>query len=692
MWGDIILACPKELEQIPKDTIMLTWGYHAADSFTGQITPFAASGYEFFVCPGVNNWSRILPDYRTANINIHNFVRDGAAQGGLGMINTSWDDDGESLNAPNWHGFAWGAECAWNGSTTSLEDFNRRIGAVLFGEPGEHFGQAVELLSRVHSMPGMNGLFNARFWQLDTGPLPTTIADSRAAAERLLAVVRPAIRHLEACREEAATNRELLEATLFNARRIELIGRRTIERLDAGVQYEQAMSEPAIAAKLVLGARGRMRAMAEAHQDLGRQWRELWLRENRPYALAPIMARYAQAADVLQGISDRLQAAAEDLATGRALPSPEEVGLSLAELGSRRTRASRVSAEPLAADASWHVPGADVRFAVEIDAGDRERIELPVEIARPAVFDLPSGPARAFVLEHPPRELPAQVEADSIVLVLTGRHAAGQRLSVMIYPGQAPAKPAAFGRAEAGRIVLENESVRAVLGAEGGHLYEWQAKSLASLDVSMPGETQWFGFSDCGGPHRSSVNRLEVLAAGPAMVRCRCTDEAGLSRTISLYAGTSWVEVLLNTPLGYYWDFDDPRHFAADGPTPGTFLFSNGKAGPVPKESQGVAGQVREAGVTWACKQRRDGLCLGLICPETPTTLVVGPGGGAGGAGLEGGPPAAHFITWCGRLPEGADAAEVMNRLRDSLDLRHRVEARVHGVQRRSTSTSDPRP
>ena len=62
MWGDIILQHPDKLDQVPKDTVMLTWGYGPRDSFEDQIIPFAQSGYEFFVCPGISNWSRILPE------------------------------------------------------------------------------------------------------------------------------------------------------------------------------------------------------------------------------------------------------------------------------------------------------------------------------------------------------------------------------------------------------------------------------------------------------------------------------------------------------------------------------------------------------------------------------------------------------------------------------------------------------
>ena len=41
MWGDIVLKHPDKLSEIPKDTIMLSWGYEALPSFEMKITPFA---------------------------------------------------------------------------------------------------------------------------------------------------------------------------------------------------------------------------------------------------------------------------------------------------------------------------------------------------------------------------------------------------------------------------------------------------------------------------------------------------------------------------------------------------------------------------------------------------------------------------------------------------------------------------
>jgi hexosaminidase len=295
MWGDIILKHPQNLKEIPKDTIMLTWGYDARPSFEGQIVPFAKSGYEFFVCPGVSNWSRILPDFGVARVNIQNFVRDGLRHGAIGMLNTDWEDDGESHKAVKWHADAWAAECAWNGSKTPYEAFNRRVGAVLFGEKGDHFGQAVELLAKTHRMAGMKGMNNSRFWEDDFVPRRPAQA-VQASAEELLAAVRPAIGHLEACRKEAVANSHILDVYLFGARRMELIGQRMLDGLEVARLRDQASKGPAAETPPLLEkAEKLVRKNRDAHDALGRQFAALWLSESKPFGLDWTMKRYAAA-------------------------------------------------------------------------------------------------------------------------------------------------------------------------------------------------------------------------------------------------------------------------------------------------------------------------------------------------------------------------------------------------------------
>jgi hypothetical protein len=227
---------------------------------------------------------------------------------------------------------------------------------------------------------------------------------------------------------------------------------------------------------------------------------------------------------------------------------------------------------------------------------------------------------------------------------------------------------------------IENDKVRLLLGPEGAHLYRWEVKAAGNRDLTEPGETGWAGFCDMG-THRSLPYRLRRIATGPALVRYQCVDPAGQTKTISLYGGASWVEVVLSEPTPLFWNFDDPRNFAADGPTPGTYLFSNGTTGPVGRQADGVPAQVKARNVHWGVKFNRDQLALGLVTPEVAASHCIAPGSGAGGVGIENSPPATHFITFAGRLEQ--DTAQTMQRLQRTLDLRNQPEIVLFALQAR---------
>ena len=691
MWGDIILQHPDKLAQIPKDTLMLTWGYDARANFEDQIVPFAKSGYEFFVCPGVNNWSRILPDFGVAVTNIRNFVRDGIKHGALGMINTDWEDDGEAINAVKWHADAWAAECAWNASTTPVEAFNRRIGAVLFGETGDHFGQAIADLTKAHRLAGMNGMMNSRFWEKDFAPngRPSRI---RTTAGNLLAVVRPALEHLEACRREAVVNPHVLDAFLFGARRMELIGQRMLDGLEAAELYTQASEGSGQEEKL-----GRIEQLVrknrDAHEALGRQFAALWRYENKPYALDWTLARYTNTVIYYDAMLSKMAVARAAAVQAQALPAPEEVGLAIPQPLARRIRPRKTVTTPLAPESPWSDATATHRVGLVIQAGAADRFNLPVEVELALPEDLRSKPARAFLVppNGTPWEILAQVDSleqpgrGRLALVLYGPLLKGKEVAVQVYLGLAQSAQPLSGAvstsaAANGMQQLENDYIRLLLGAEGAHVYRWEVKAAGNRDLTMPGETGWAGFSDIGF-RRQSQYRLTCTARGPAMVEYECGDAEGHAKTIRLFGGASWIEIELNEPTPLYWDFDNPKNFAADGPTPGTWLFSDGQTGSVGREADGVPAQVKAANTFWGVKYNADRLAVGLITPETPAFHHVAPGAGAGGVGIESSPPAMHLVTFGGVLD--SPPADAMNRLRANLDLKQPVEVRLHGLQSR---------
>ena len=93
--------------------IVMNWQYGARDDFWSDIKPFQDAGLQQFVCPGAQNWNQIFPNLEAARKNIVNFVRDGQKAGAIGMMNTTWDDDGESLFETSWYSIVLGAAASW---------------------------------------------------------------------------------------------------------------------------------------------------------------------------------------------------------------------------------------------------------------------------------------------------------------------------------------------------------------------------------------------------------------------------------------------------------------------------------------------------------------------------------------------------------------------------------------------------
>jgi len=177
MWGDIAVNHQEIIDRLPKDLIILSWGYDPRDSFDEAILPFKESGFDFMVAPGVRSWSEIYPNLEVAVKNIANYVRDGKEYGAMGMMNTAWDDDGETLFNANWHGIIWGAEMAWNPISSQeeaeaaierknrLSTFNKGMDLLFFDmKNGESMMQSLNKFSELRSIPVFGSMSNASVW------------------------------------------------------------------------------------------------------------------------------------------------------------------------------------------------------------------------------------------------------------------------------------------------------------------------------------------------------------------------------------------------------------------------------------------------------------------------------------------------------------------------------------------------
>ncbi len=285
MWGDIALHHRDIIPRLPKDLIVLSWGYHAGESFDDAIQPFTELGFRFMVCPGVSCWSQVYPDLRTACINISNYIRDGARHGAMGVINTTWDDSGENLFNANWYPLIWGAECSWRPAVpepgedaTALREarlarFDRAFGPLFHGTDGTDTAELLHALSELRQNPASGGMNDGAFWRTmeqvyrRSGSVSDALGLARKAGK-----IRDG---LERLLRAQPMNADSLEVALHAARRAAFSGLRVLVahllRADDATRLDKA-------------AEGIRQLLAEA-RALRDDYRRLWLVENRGWWL-----------------------------------------------------------------------------------------------------------------------------------------------------------------------------------------------------------------------------------------------------------------------------------------------------------------------------------------------------------------------------------------------------------------------
>ena len=332
-WGDIALNHPELIGQIPKDLIVMNWAYGARDDFTARIKPFKDAGLEQFVCPGVSNWNQVFPNLDNAARNITNFVRDGQRAGALGMLNTNWDDDGETLFEMTWYGVVLGAAASWQEGQLDLAQFERDFDWAFFRRDGDSLVRALRTLGGVNALLGTSTT-NPLFWQ---EPFTNAFQErARGLSEKtrqMRLAVEGAEETLVRFGGEARRNRTLVASARFAAQRYGHMGRR--------MQVAEQFSRDYWQAYLNLGDRrqvnrlrryhgpiyNHLREMAEELAALKTSYREQWLAENRPYWLESVLARYDTAIATWLNRSKALEEALREYNQSSTLPNPEEVGL-----------------------------------------------------------------------------------------------------------------------------------------------------------------------------------------------------------------------------------------------------------------------------------------------------------------------------------------------------------------------------
>jgi hexosaminidase len=339
-WGDIAVKYPELLTIVPKDMIAVPWDYDPKPSYENIITPYTNAGLRVVVAPGAGNWGVIWPDLESAFVNIRNFVRDGQKHQAIGALNTTWNDDGESLLDMTWPALIFGAAASWQPGESSIDDFKNSYDWAFYrNHDDKTFAEVMENLDLAHKLLAGVKLDNAShelFWSdpfsegganTAAKALPVT-HDLRIGAER-------AAESLVRNRAKAHLHPGTLDDMLLAAWHLDTLGLKIQFASEISRFYWDAYRNQADKIRVqndmdeMMDINGRLESLRDSITGMRKMYAEGWARENHPYWLDNVLVRYDNLASEVQAKIVVLQQAQRQYGSTKNLPAPEQLGFFL---------------------------------------------------------------------------------------------------------------------------------------------------------------------------------------------------------------------------------------------------------------------------------------------------------------------------------------------------------------------------
>ncbi|AFL87962.1 N-acetyl-beta-hexosaminidase [Terriglobus roseus DSM 18391] len=347
-WGDIAMKEPALVKALPQDfksqMIAVAWEYNPHTSFTPWIKPYTDAGIECWVAPGVNNWSRVWPNFNNTLPNIQQFTAQGQAGGCTGQLNTIWEDDGEALFNNNWYALLYGAEAAWHKGESSIPQFQGNYGQVFHGDASGKVNEAQQELMAAHAVLKNNfktsDASDLLFWidpwspdgQIYAPKIRPYVHDLRLHAERAIVLIA------EARAQGNLREQDALDALDLGARRMDLIGLKFQLTDDIAIEYDAAYrlqnsrdrdARTEIARDLadINAVNGKLQDFRNNYSLLRDLYEAAWLKSNRPYFLRNNLARYDFTLNTWFARIDKFRSAQRQWDRTQTLPPASDIGI-----------------------------------------------------------------------------------------------------------------------------------------------------------------------------------------------------------------------------------------------------------------------------------------------------------------------------------------------------------------------------
>jgi hypothetical protein len=337
IWDDAIVRHPELFAQLPKQLVFVNWHYGSEPSYLPYIRRIASGGFEQMVAPGALNWNEIYPDLDQASTNIGRFVGEGKGAHVLGLFQTVWHDDGETLFEATWFPVLYAAASAWESGDVDAARFARDFPFAFFGTNDNGYAQDLVALGRARTLlrksPREYGDY--LFWSDPLDPGSANLAGAIDASALRLAV-EPAIAHLRTA-APPPLHANAASVMALAARRYDALGRNFEISTEARSYYDDARANADgkhddLVYRGLLVTKYLFWEERDTLLELEPLVRRAWEYENRPSHELSVLERYHLAAQRAIERADRIDAVTyQEYTAHKTLPTFDEA------LGSRQT-------------------------------------------------------------------------------------------------------------------------------------------------------------------------------------------------------------------------------------------------------------------------------------------------------------------------------------------------------------------
>ena len=325
LWDDGIEADPHIMALIPHDAVVVNWHYGDEPTYEPYISTIARGGLQQMVAPGASNWNEIFPDVQTALANERRFIGQGKAARVLGLFQTVWHDDGETLYEATWYSVAYAAAAAWRSGDASPEDFAGDFSNAFFGTGDAAYGADAaklgKVLSAIEPPNAPYGQTDALFW---ADPF-----DAGAEAQMRGVDLRAARLVAESVEEDTIGAAPPLHANaafvmFLAARRYDVLARNFQIAAEVRTMYADAIahegSDEQLATRDLYWCRYWMWEMRDAYEGLAPLYERAWRYESRDGHLASNLERYRMVARRAIARADAFFRATSEYERSKTLP------------------------------------------------------------------------------------------------------------------------------------------------------------------------------------------------------------------------------------------------------------------------------------------------------------------------------------------------------------------------------------